>query len=268
VSTDSVPLPPDRRAAVAHPTDRALSFGSAAAGYAKFRPGYPQQAVRCAVGLAPDTVLDLGAGTGKLTAALVALRDADSLPRQIIAVEPDEQMLAALRRAVPGVRTELGSAEQIPVPDSSVQVITVGQAMHWFQLDAALPEMSRVLRPGGRLAALWNSRDPRHEFTMAFEQQMDAHVRPPGGSTGQTGPPSLPFSGRPEFTDPELTSFPWLRPMTRDQLHGLLDTLSYVITAVPQRRRDLHNGVDALIDRWAGPLELAEVCQVWVAHRR
>lgn len=261
-------MPTDRPAAIAAPADRALSFGSAAAGYAEFRPGYPRQAVRCAVGPAPDTVLDLGAGTGKLTAALVALRDACAAPQQIIAVEPDEKMLAALRRAVPAVPAVLGSAEQIPMPDGSVGVITVGQAVHWFELDIALPEMSRVLRPGGRLAALWNARDPSHEFTLALEQQLDARVRPPGGSTGQTAPSSPPFSRREEFTDPELTSFPWCRPMTRDQLHGLLDTLSYVITADPQGRRDLHAGVDTLIDHWAGPLELAEICQVWVAHRR
>lgn len=268
MSNDSAPAPTNRQAMIGRAADRALSFGSAAVGYAEFRPGYPQQAVRCAVGPALDTVLDLGAGTGKLTAALVALRDADSSPRQVIAVEPDEQMLAALRRAVPGVRALLGSAEQIPLPDGSVEVITVGQALHWFELDVALPEMFRVLRRAGRLAALWNVRDPSHEFTMAFEQQLDAHVRPPGGSTGQSGAPSLPFIGRPEFTDPELQSFPWCRPMTPDQLHGLLDTLSYVITADPKRQRDLHIAVDALIDRWAGPLELAEICQVWVAHRR
>jgi SAM-dependent methyltransferase len=100
-------------------------------------------------------VADIGAGTGKLTATLVRL-GAD-----VTAVEPDPQMLAELRRAMPGVRSVPGRAEELPLPDASVDAVLAGQAMHWFDLDRAMPELARVLRPGGVLAGLWNVDDDR-----------------------------------------------------------------------------------------------------------
>jgi SAM-dependent methyltransferase len=103
-------------------------------------------------------VLDLAAGTGKLTATLIGLG------AEVTAVEPDPAMLAELRRelgSAPGLRTQSGRAEDIPLPDASVDAVLVGQAMHWFDLDRAIPEIARVLRPGGVLAALWNVDDDR-----------------------------------------------------------------------------------------------------------
>lgn len=243
----------------------ALSFGTAASGYQQYRPGYPAAAIRLAVGTGDDhlTVLDLGAGTGKLTAALV------DGGWDVVAVEPDAEMLAALRSAVPDVTALAGSAEQIPLADSSVDIITVGQAMHWFDMQTAIPEMARVLRPAGRLAALWNVDDDSHEFTAAFQREKDRTVRPTGGATGRSDPePAAPFTGRPEFTDPVLQSVRWRREMTPDQLHGLLDTMSYVIAAAPDSRAAAHDGVSRLVAGWEGPMELAEICQVWVAQRR
>jgi SAM-dependent methyltransferase len=148
------------------------SFGAAAAAYAEHRPGYAEAAVRWALEpvrgpqpaadrqLAADDrqpvrVADLGAGTGKLTATLV------SLGAEVTAVEPDPQMLAELRRTMPAVRSVPGSAEEIPLPDASLDAVLAGQAMHWFDLDRALPEIARVLRPGGVLAGLWNVDDDR-----------------------------------------------------------------------------------------------------------
>jgi SAM-dependent methyltransferase len=100
-------------------------------------------------------VADLGAGTGILTGALARL-GAD-----VVAVEPDPDMLAELRRQLPDVRAEQGSAEAIPLPDGSVDAVVAGQAMHWFDMDRALPEIARVLVPGGVLAGLWNCDDDR-----------------------------------------------------------------------------------------------------------
>jgi SAM-dependent methyltransferase len=135
------------------------SFGAAATAYAEHRPGYADDAVRWAVepvsGRHPVRVADIGAGTGKLTEALVRL-GADAT-----AVEPDPQMLAELRRAMPGVRSVPGSAEEIPLPDASVDAVLAGQAMHWFDMDRAVPEIARVLTPGGVLAGLWNVDDDR-----------------------------------------------------------------------------------------------------------
>ena len=135
------------------------SFGAAATAYAKHRPDYAEAAVRWALepvwDAPPVRVVDVGAGTGKLTATLVRL-GAD-----VTAVEPDPQMLAELQRAIPEVRSVPGSAEAMPVPDASVDAVLAGQAMHWFDMDRAMPEIARVLRPGGVLAGLWNVDDDR-----------------------------------------------------------------------------------------------------------
>jgi SAM-dependent methyltransferase len=135
------------------------SFGTAAADYAEHRPGYAEAAVRWALepvrAREPIRVLDLGAGTGKLTATLAGLH------AEVTAVEPDPDMLAELRRNLSSVRSLPGSAEEIPLPDGSVDAVLVAQAMHWFDLDRALPEIARVLARSGVLAALWNVDDDR-----------------------------------------------------------------------------------------------------------
>jgi SAM-dependent methyltransferase len=135
------------------------SFGGAAAAYALHRPDYAQAAVRWALGQAPGSrVVDLGAGTGKLTATLV------TAGVDVVAVEPDPAMLAELRGALPAVRALSGSAESIPLPDASVDAVVAGHALHWFEMDVAGPEMARVLAPGGFLAGLWNVIDDRVEW--------------------------------------------------------------------------------------------------------
>ncbi|MGH3230104.1 MAG: class I SAM-dependent methyltransferase [Streptosporangiaceae bacterium] len=138
---------------------QASSFGTAAAAYAEHRPGYAEAAVRWALSPVRDRhplrVLDLAAGTGKLTATLVGLA------AEVTAVEPDPAMLAELRRSLESVAALPGRAEDIPLADASVDAVLVGQAMHWFDLNRAIPEIARVLIPGGVLAALWNVDDDR-----------------------------------------------------------------------------------------------------------
>jgi SAM-dependent methyltransferase len=165
VSEQTAPDHPDRtetsrdEAEAADRLRHGSSFGAAAAAYAEHRPGYAEAAVRWALepvlDRQPVRVADVGAGTGKLTATLV------SLDAEVTAVEPDPQMLAELRRAMPAVSSVPGSAEEIPLPDASLDAVLAGQAMHWFDLDRALPEIARVLRPGGVLAGLWNVDDDR-----------------------------------------------------------------------------------------------------------
>jgi len=144
---------------------RGSSFGAAANAYAEHRPGYAEAAVRWALepvwARRPLRVIDLGAGTGKLTATLVRLG------AEVTAVEPDPKMLAVLRSDMQdkdSVRALPGRAEEIPVPDSSADAVVAGQAMHWFDLDRALPEIARVLSPGGVLAGLWNVDDDRVDW--------------------------------------------------------------------------------------------------------
>ena len=178
------------------------SFGAAATAYAEHRPDYAQAAVRWALEPAPGLrVLDLGAGTGKLTAALV------SLGAEVIAVEPDPSMLAELRRALPTVRALPGSAEAIPLPDASLDAVVAGNAMHWFDMNAAGPEIARVLEPAGILAGLWNVFDTRVYWVAGLErisgsaaigprdtvsnwraETAEAHL-PNNGSTAHFGPP-------------------------------------------------------------------------------
>src|SRR5438094_928298 len=131
---------------------RASSFGMHAAAYAEHRPDYPVAGIRWALAGAAhdvDAVLDLAAGTGKLTEGLLALG------LTVTAVEPDPDMRAELTRRLPGVSALDGTAERIPLPDSSVDAVLVGQAFHWFDVNTALTEIARVLRPGGVLGALW-----------------------------------------------------------------------------------------------------------------
>jgi SAM-dependent methyltransferase len=159
---------------------RGASFGAVAAAYAEHRPDYPEAAVRwClapALASGPDVtalrVLDLGAGTGKLTALLAGL-GAD-----VTAVEPHASMLAELHRLLPSVRALPGSAESIPLPDGSVDAVLCGQAMHWFDMPRALPEIARVLTGGGVLAGLWNNDDDRVEWVAGLEAAAEGAAAP------------------------------------------------------------------------------------------
>jgi ubiquinone/menaquinone biosynthesis C-methylase UbiE len=135
--------------------DWAHSFGGVAEAYERGRPTYPADAVGWLLGEQPLTVLELGAGTGKLTRVLT------ELGHDVHATDPDAAMLRILERELPGVPTAEASAEEIPLGDASVQAVIAAQAFHWFDLDLALPEIARVLRPGGRVCLLWNTRNEK-----------------------------------------------------------------------------------------------------------
>jgi SAM-dependent methyltransferase len=129
----------------------ARGFGARAAQYELGRPGWPGDAVSALLErFGAGTVLDLAAGTGKLTRVLAERGDT------VIAVEPVEGMRAVLREQLPHVRAMNGTAEEIPVPDHSVDAAFVAEAFHWFDPAAAAAEIARVVKPGGGLAVLWN----------------------------------------------------------------------------------------------------------------
>lgn len=136
-------------------------FARSVDAYERGRPGYPDEAL-APLALSPGlVVLDLAAGSGKLTRPLV------ESGAEVIAVEPVAEMRAALPE---GVRTLDGTAEEIPLDDASVDLVTVAQAFHWFDADAALAEIHRVLRPGGRLALLWNRRAEEDPLNQAIDE--------------------------------------------------------------------------------------------------
>ena len=129
------------------------SFDLAAEEYEATRPSYPDEVLDLLPVETDSTVLDLGAGTGKLTRVLARRYE------RVIAVEPLDGMRGILERVVPGVEALPGSAEEIPLGDGSVDAVFAAQAFHWFDHERALPEIGRVLRPGGVLAVLWNGPD-------------------------------------------------------------------------------------------------------------
>ena len=151
----------------------AQGFPGAAASYDEGRPTYPPKAVaRLARELhlrSGRAVLDLAAGTGKLTALLVGTG------AEVVAVEPVAEMRAVLEAALPGVRALSGTAEAIPLAAGSVDAVTAGAAFHWFRGDEALQEIHRVLRPGGGLGLLWNVRDTSVRWVARLSELMEPH---------------------------------------------------------------------------------------------
>ena len=170
------------RPTAAEHSDRARSFGSVAADYAQYRPGYPSAALAVALPRTAGVVVDLGAGTGKLTADLIGPG------RTVYAVEPDRAMLDQLLDDLPTVVGVQAAAEQVPLPDGCADAVVVGQAWHWFDGAEARAEICRLLRSGGTVAVLWNVDNLDDPLTAAVEQVMNTHVRPPGGAAGRTRP--------------------------------------------------------------------------------
>jgi len=160
---------------------RRLSFGSVAREYAQLRPGYPADAVAFLLGDRPCRVLDLGAGTGKLTDELLAAG------HEVVAVDPSVDMLAQLAARHPGVATAVGGAEGIPLPDADVDAVVAAQAAHWFDPPRAAPELRRVLRPGGVVGFVWNVRDERVPWVAALGERLTAEARDHEADQGVVG---------------------------------------------------------------------------------
>jgi SAM-dependent methyltransferase len=216
------------------------SFGAAAAAYAEHRPGYSEAAVRWALEPISSTrprVVDLGAGTGKLTAMLVRL-GAD-----VTAVEPDQRMLARLRLELPSVRAVPGSAEDIPLPDDAADAVLAGQAMHWFDLDRAVPEMARVLSRGGVLAALWNIEDDRvgwvADFARVRGRGADATVLGWHSGVARARQEHLAAVGAGLFGDVSVREFQHGQRRTADSLLATIATHSDPLAMDEPRRADL-----------------------------
>lgn len=208
----------------------AWSGAAAAEAYERLRPGYPAEAVEW---LLPDDavrVLDLGAGTGKLTRSLLEGE------REVVAVDPSAEMLQVLAAAVPGVATQVGTGESIPLPAGSVDAVLCAQAWHWVDAEAGCAEIARVLRPGGTFGLVWNADDVRVGWVEEL-QALKHGAR--GASTGQ-GAGGEVLTGElgisDAFLEPEEAEFEWSVPYALDDLVDLVATRSYILTAPPDER--------------------------------
>jgi SAM-dependent methyltransferase len=234
VSEQTAPDRPNRAESEAESADRlrhGSSFGAAAAAYAEHRPGYAEAAVQWALepvrDRQPVRVADIGAGTGKLTATLAGLG------AEVTAVEPDPQMLAELRRTMPAVRSVPGSAEEIPLPDASLDAVLAGQAMHWFDMDRALPEIARVLRPGGVLAGLWNVDDDRVGWVARLaeisKRKSSITLTRWRDGEAQSRQERLLGAGSDRFAAAEVGEFGHGQPRTADSLLATIGTHSHLL---------------------------------------
>jgi SAM-dependent methyltransferase len=232
------------------------AFAEVAGAYERGRPGYPDDAVHWLAGFEPRDVVDLGAGTGKLTRALVGLG------HRVTAVEPLAEMRAQLEAVLPDVTAVAGSAESMPLSDASADVVTSAQAFHWFDHDDALPEIARVLRPHGRIALVWNSRDDRDPW-MA---QLSAII---GNESIQESDvvPVLDASGL--FGPVETAIFPFEQALDRDGLLDLVLSRSYLAKLPPPEREPVLEAVGALYDETASPggVRLAYVTECFRATK-
>ncbi|WP_407342159.1 class I SAM-dependent methyltransferase [Pengzhenrongella phosphoraccumulans] len=213
---------------------QARSFGAAARQYDTGRPSYPEVAIDWLLPDGARTVLDLGAGTGQLTRPLLT-RHLD-----VVAVEPSDGMRDELTRALPAVRALAGSAEQIPLPDHSVDVVLVAQAWHWVDVEMAVPEVARVLTPGGRLGLVWNIRDEREDWVAELGRLMHQGIEQDMGAMN-------PRIGAP-FGPVERFDVEWTHHLTPHDLLDLVASRSYVITLPADERHDLLTRVRHLID--------------------
>jgi SAM-dependent methyltransferase len=219
---------------------RAKSFGARAADYAKHRPDYPIQALRW--GLAgssspPQKVLDLAAGTGKLTQGLIAFG------LDVTAVEPDPAMLAELSRRFPSLHAIQGRAERIPLPDAALDAVFAGQAFHWFDTEPALTEIARVLKPGGVLVVLWNHDDESVGWVSEFSELARSRVSS-GWVTG-----TEPIPRHPDFSPFERDRFPNAQRRTAETLIETIATHSHLLVASPEDRESRLSAVRAFLAR-------------------
>ncbi len=240
-----------RPASDLHPATQ--GFGRAADAYERGRPDYPAAAVEFIVdrlGIrAGRIVLDLAAGTGKLTRLLVPSG------AEVIAVEP----IAEMRAKIENARVLEGTAEAIPLADASVDAVTVAQAFHWFRPDDALREIHRVLRPGGGLALIWNVRDesdPIHAAATEIMRPLEENV-----------PRRGKLSWRDVIDATETATFEHAQLVDEDSFVERFTSVSFVAAAPREARTEVEEQLRSLARSVGAPIRLPYVTEVYVAYK-
>jgi ubiquinone/menaquinone biosynthesis C-methylase UbiE len=228
--------------------------------YERGRPDYPAAAIARIVELLDlrpgRTLLDLAAGTGKLT-RLLAPSGAD-----VVAVEPLAEMRSEFERRVRGVAVLEGTAERIPLDDHSVDAVTVGQAFHWFDAGRALAEIHRVLRPGGGLGMIWNARDERDPLQQAITELID----PLSGDT----PRRQQRSWKTLLAESELFErtqrllFEHLQPVDEQSLVERVVSISFIAASPPDVRARIESSLRELARNASEPLQLSYMTELYL----
>lgn len=240
--------------------DLARSFQSIGVDYDRYRPGFPGEVLDL---LAPETVdnaVDLGAGTGKLTELLV------HRAHNVVAVDPSRAMLDVLIQKLPQVHAHLATAETIPVATGSQDLVTVAQAFHWFDQKSACAEISRILRPGGTLALLWNTSDPGCEWDQAAYR-----VAHPGllATTTEGVPRQESLLG---FESVSAHALRWEERISRGHYLRRWLTVSTFLAATPPERAEMTSRIERILDKdptttGCEHLELRHVTEIFL-HRK
>lgn len=229
---------------------QARSFGAAAEEYERGRPSYPPEAVAWLVPEDARVVVDVGAGTGKLTRALTAPG------REVIAVEPSAGMREQFGRVLPDVEMLMGTAEAIPLPDATADVVVFAQAWHWADPARAIPEAARVLRPGGLLSLVWNIRDASVPWVAALDRIL--RERETARIHERTPHTCEPFGAL------ERREFRWSQPATPEEILAMVASRSHVITMAPIARQELLDSVWTLVEA-ERPTEIPYVAECYRA---
>jgi ubiquinone/menaquinone biosynthesis C-methylase UbiE len=239
------------------------AFRSVAALYERARPGYPPEAVEFLVarlGLVPGRVVaDVAAGTGKLTRELVGSG------AQVIAVEPLAEMRSVLASLGTSAEVLEGTAESLPLADTSVDAVTVAQAFHWFDAPAAIAELGRVLRPGGGLALVWNIRDLEDPVQQALNDLLAPYRGDARSEHEQPWREDLELS--PLFGPGEVRSFAWVQPYTREDLAARIASVSFVAGLAEDVREELLERVRSLADVAGDPFPFRYRTDVYLFPR-
>lgn len=243
-------------------------FGAAAEDYEKGRPSYPADVVTWLVDrldIGPGRrVVDLAAGTGKLTRLLAATG------AELSAVEPVSAMRDKIDTTAPGVVALDGTAEDLPFDDGSIDAVTVAQAFHWFDAPVALAEIGRVLRSGGGLGLVWNERDVREpwvaELSRVIRWDERGRWRVPYSLEVDWGARLVELGG--PFSAPERIDSGFRHPMDPETLVSRVLSTSYVATQTSAERAALGDRVRELVAPLGDRFDLPYVTTAWAVRRR